>query len=133
MDDVIPGKVDVGRIVGIITPFIPYSHAEFVLVMNNYDIIPIRMNGEQQEYVHESYQIGKKVAIAFFNGQWHIGIPGQHKVNCQQTSDEMFDELWEEQVRYLKIVEQNFRNDVDRLLAEFKLDHLKVTRAASSE
>lgn len=133
MEDVIPGKVDVGRIVGIITPFLPYSQAEFVLVMNNYDIIPIRMNEEQHEYIHEKYHIGKKVAIGYFSGQWHLGIPGQNATQDLQTTEDLEDDLLKEELRYLRIVEQNFKDNIDNLLAEFRLTHLKVTKAASGE
>ena len=133
MEDVIPGKVDVGRIVGIITPFLPYSQAEFVLVMNNYDIIPIRMDEAQHEYIHEKYHIGKKVAIGYFSGQWHLGVPGPNTTMELQTAEGLEDDLWKEELRYLRTVERNFMDNIDNLLAEFRMSHLKVTKAAYSE
>jgi len=116
MVNIVRGKVDVGDIVGFITPFLPYSTEEFALVLNGHKIIPVRIYKGQLDYVKENYCLGKKVALGFYGGQWHIGMPEWYSTNNKQVDKPISYELRDEDISHLLAVKHDFSMSVDSLL-----------------
>lgn len=128
MDNVVRRKVDTGNIVGFIKPFLPHSAAEFALVLIDHKVIPVPIEDDQLEYVKELNRLGKRVAIGFYYGRWHIGMPAWYSTNGGQTDKEVAYELSDNDIRYLEAVRQDFSMSVDGLLDRFGLSHMKVVK-----
>lgn len=129
MKEEIHENVSVGEIVDFVLPFSRYSMEAIVLVRNNDQLIPILLDDRQRGYVKDKCHVGKKVAIGYYNGQWHLGIPQQGQCMIEPVN-EIFanDAPFDDDTIYIRNVEKDFSEDVDEILNNIGLSHLKVAK-----
>lgn len=75
MSDSTTGKVAVGEIIGYKKPLIPLGKNVKVLIRVNDDIITVLIDYRQLKFIYDKYTAGRKVAVGFYGGEWHIGSP----------------------------------------------------------
>lgn len=120
-------NVSVGEIVDYVLPYSRYSTEAIVLVRNNDKIIPILLDDRQRGYIKDRCHVGKKVAIGYYNGQWHLGIPQQRQCTIEPAYEiPANDDLYDDDTMYIRGVEKDFLEDVDEILNNIGLSHLKV-------
>ncbi len=122
-------NVSVGEIVDFVMPYSRYSTDAIVLVRNNDKLIPILLDDSQRGYINDRCHVGKKVAIGYYNGQWHLGIPQQTQCMIEPLNEiSANDDLSENDAIYIRKVEEDFSEDVDEILNNIGLSHLKVAK-----
>ncbi|HTX44337.1 MAG TPA: hypothetical protein VMC61_06365 [Methanocella sp.] len=75
MSDKTTGKVAVGEIVGYRKPWIPFGKKVKVLVRVDGETVTVRVDHRQLRFIEEKYAAGRRVAVGFYGGEWHIGSP----------------------------------------------------------
>ncbi len=122
-------NISVGEIVDFVLPFSRYATEAILLVRNNEELIPILLDDRQRGYIEDRCQVGKKVAIGYYNGQWHLGIPQLRQCGIE-TVDEapLIDTPNDDDTIYIRRVEKDFSEDVDEILNNIGLSHLKVAK-----
>lgn len=122
--------MSVGEIVDFVMPFSQYSTEAIVLVKNNNKLIPILLDERQRGLIKDKYHIGKRVAIGYYNGKWHLGIPRPVQAVTEPIKNPpAYNDLPEEDTEvYLRTVEKEFSEDVDHILDNIGLLHLKVDK-----
>ncbi|BAI61299.1 hypothetical protein MCP_1227 [Methanocella paludicola SANAE] len=129
MKEEIHENVSVGEIVDFVLPFSRYSMEAIVLVRNNDQLIPILLDDRQRGYVKDKCHVGKKVAIGYYNGQWHLGIPQQGQCMIEPVYEiSANDAPFDDDAIYIRNVEKDFSEDVDEILNNIGLSHLKVAK-----
>lgn len=129
MKEEIHENVSVGEIVDFVLPFSRYSMEAIVLVKNNDKLIPILLDDRQRGYVKDKCHVGKKVAIGYYNGQWHLGIPQQRQCMIEPVYEiSANDAPFDDDAIYIRNVEKDFSEDVDEILNNIGLSHLKVAK-----
>jgi hypothetical protein len=68
-------NVAVGEIIGYGRVFNPFSKKSRVIVKANDRTIRVPVDYRQKKYIQNEHQIGDKVAVGFYGGEWHIGSP----------------------------------------------------------
>ncbi len=75
MSDGTTGKVAAGEIVGYKRPLIPLGKKVKVLVRVDDDVVTVLVDYRQLRFIQDKYTAGRKVAVGFYGGEWHIGSP----------------------------------------------------------
>jgi hypothetical protein len=75
LSDSTTGKVAVGEIVGYKRPLIPLGKNIKVLIRVDSDIVTVLVDYRQLRFIQDKYKAGRKVAVGFYGGEWHIGSP----------------------------------------------------------
>jgi len=75
LSDGTTGKVAVGEIVGYKRPLIPIGKNVKVLIRVDGDIVTVPVDYRQLRFIQDKYTAGRKVAVGFYGGEWHIGSP----------------------------------------------------------
>jgi hypothetical protein len=122
-------NISVGEIVDCVMPFSRYATEAILLVRNNDKLIHILLDDRQRGYIKDRCHVGKKVAIGYYNGQWHLGIPQQRQCRVEPVNETpVIDTPYDDDTIYIRRVEKDFSEDVDEILNNIGLSHLKVAK-----
>jgi hypothetical protein len=75
LSDGTTGKVAIGEIVGYKRPLIPLGKKVKVRVRVDDDVVTVLVDYRQLRFIQDKYTAGRKVAVGFYGGEWHIGSP----------------------------------------------------------
>ncbi len=71
-------NVAVGELIGYGRVLNPFSKRSKVIVKANGGTIPVLVDDRQKKYLQRARRVGDKVAVGFYGGEWHIGMPPDH-------------------------------------------------------
>jgi hypothetical protein len=69
------GSVAVGEIVGILKPWNPLSKRAKVLIQADGEVITTFVDLRHIDYVRKKYSNKSRVAVGYYGGEWHLGVP----------------------------------------------------------
>ena len=98
-------NVAIGEIVGYGRVFNPFSKKTRVIVKAKDRIIRIPVDYRQKKYIENEHQIGDKVAVGFYGGEWHIGSPPDHSNDYSPEQDISDLDLLQYELKGLDLLE----------------------------
>ncbi len=91
MDGKTSGSVAVGEIVGILKPWNPLSKRAKVLIKADGEVITTFVDMRHLDYVRKKYSNKSRVAVGYYGGEWHLGVPEDHPQRVDDIDDTAID------------------------------------------
>ncbi len=137
-------RLSVGEVVGYSNRLNIFSARVNILVKVDNEVIKVPIDYRQKKFIQIESPEGSKVAIGFFDGEWHIGSkPSAHEQYLREMDVQVMDLLKKANAHvssaeseaeegsdldpvYIKSLELEFKGEASVLLRRMGLSHLMV-------